>query len=63
MKGIVFDDLGRKFIFALLVVSLGFGLVLAGKATIEQWFNFTEMIGAIYVAGNVGDKVVNILKK
>lgn len=62
MKDIVFDDLGRKFIFALLVVIAGFVLVLTGKASVEQWFNFAELIGGIYVAGNVGEKVANVLK-
>ncbi len=63
MKDILFDDLGRKFIFALVVIMAGFALVLAGKATVEQWFSFVEIIGAIYVSGNVGEKLTNVLKK
>lgn len=53
---------GRKFIFAMVVVTAGFVLVLFGKSTVEQWFNFAELIGGIYVAGNIGEKVTTMLK-
>ena len=47
---------GRKFLFALLAVILGFILVLARLTTAEQWMQFVEVIGAAYVIGNVASK-------
>jgi hypothetical protein len=45
--------LSRKFIFAILAVLLGFGLVLTKYLDANQWLNFVQVIGGIYVIGNV----------
>lgn len=47
---------GRKFIFAMFVVMLGFVLVMGIKTTAQEWFSFVQVIGGIYVAGNVLEK-------
>lgn len=50
--------LSRKFIFALTVVVLGFVLVILGRVQPTDWFNFAQMIGGIYVVGNIADQFV-----
>ncbi len=48
--------ISTKFLFAVLVVTLGFILVMH-QLTAETWMQFTAVIGGIYVAGNVADKL------
>jgi len=50
---------GRKFIFALLGVVLGFVMVMTGATTAKEWMGFVELLGGIYVAGNVVSKFAN----
>ncbi len=53
---------GRKFLYVLLVTSMGFGLVLTKLASSVEWFNFTQAVALLFFAGNVGEKVANNLK-
>lgn len=50
---------GRKFIYAILVIILSFGLVMMNKLTSVDFNNFAVMIGGIYVAGNVANVAVS----
>ena len=47
---------GRKFVFAILALALGFLLVATGKTDADTWFKFAEIVGATYVVGNVVTK-------
>jgi len=47
---------GRKFTFAVFLVALGFILVLTGKLSPSDWVSSAQIIGGIYVLGNVGSK-------
>jgi len=55
------DLLSRKFIFALLALVLGFVLVLTNKVPAGDFLNFVQVIGGIYVIGNLGATVANKL--
>ena len=57
MNNILFDAMGRKFIFAILVTILGFILVLTGYVKAVDWQTFVILIGATYVIGNISDKI------
>jgi hypothetical protein len=46
----------RKFIYALVVVVMGFILTAMGQVSAESFFNFAQLIGGIYVLGNVASK-------
>jgi hypothetical protein len=48
---------GRKFIFAMMVTILSFVLVLVGKLMVNEYLNFVEVIGGLYVIGNVTSAV------
>ena len=50
---------GRKFIFAVISIALGFLLSIFGKVTGDQFLNFVMVIGGIYVIGNVGEKLAS----
>ena len=47
---------GRKFLFAVGVVLIASGLAFAKILPIEKWVELVEVVGATYVAGNVGSK-------
>ena len=49
--------LSKKFIFALVVVIMGFVLVLIKATTSDFFFKFVEIVGATYVVGNISDKI------
>ena len=49
--------LSRKFIFALLVLILSFGLVIQGSLKAEVWTQFAVMIGGLYIIGNAVEHV------
>lgn len=49
--------LSKKFIFALVVVLMGFILVLLKETTSDVFFKFAELVGGLYVIGNGVDKV------
>lgn len=53
------DAVGRKFVFAVLVTILGFILVLGGKVSAENWQTFVMVISGLFIAGNLGDKIIN----
>jgi hypothetical protein len=57
------DLLSRKFLFAILVVVLSFILVFIGKITSTEWVGFVEIIGGIYVIGNVASGVTDAISK
>jgi hypothetical protein len=44
---------GRKFIFAIIAIILGFALVQTNHIEAQQFITFVEYIGTVYVAGNV----------
>lgn len=48
--------LSSKFLYAVFVVLLGFILVVLKMVESSVWFNFAEIIGGIYVAGNTISK-------
>lgn len=52
---------GRKFIYAILAVLLAFGLTLAGQLKSADFISFVEVIGGIYVIGNLGTKLTSKL--
>jgi hypothetical protein len=54
-----FLGVGRKFVFAVLVVVLSFALVIFGKLNADAFTNFSAIIGGIYVVGNVSATVAN----
>ena len=47
---------GRKYLFAILVVVLGFVLVMTGRVESKEWFGFVEVVGGSYILGNVVSK-------
>lgn len=49
---------GRKFIFGILLIIMGFVLVLTNKVSVETFFSFAQLVGGGYVLGNVATKVV-----
>ena len=49
--------LSKKFIFALLVIAMGFTLVLLKETTSDVFFKFVEIVGGLYILGNVSDKI------
>lgn len=50
--------LSRKFLYAILVLLLGFVLVIVKTITGDSWINLAQTIGGIYVIGNVADQFV-----
>lgn len=48
---------GRKFVYALLVVVIASYFVIVGKLSTEGWITFVEVIGGLYVIGNLGSKL------
>ncbi len=50
--------LSTKFLFAVLIVVLGFVLVLMRQLTAQVWVTFALGVGSVYVIGNVADKYV-----
>ena len=53
---------GRKFIYAASVVILAFVLVVTKYLEAAEWLKFAELVGGIYVIGNVANKGVEKLK-
>jgi hypothetical protein len=52
----MFDAVGgRKFIFSMFVIFLGFILVIARLVPVSDWFVFVNVTGATYIGGNLGD--------
>jgi hypothetical protein len=49
----------RKFIFAILVVLLGYSMVMTKCLTAKEWLGFVEVIGGSYIIGNVASKVTD----
>lgn len=50
--------LSRKFIYAVLVLLLGFALVALKVITGDAWINLAQTMGGIYVIGNVAGQFV-----
>lgn len=50
--------LSRKFIYAMSVIIMGFSLVMVGKLEPQAFLSFAELIGGIYIAGNLGAKLI-----
>ena len=48
---------GRKFLYALLAIVLSFVLVILGKVTPSEWITLVEIMGTVYVIGNIGEHV------
>jgi len=49
---------GRKFVFALVMLIASFALVLVGDLPAIDWVKFAEVIGGIFVIGNVSTKAI-----
>lgn len=47
----------RKFIYAITVIIMAFVLVIMEKVEPTAFLNFAELIGGIYVVGNLGAKL------
>lgn len=62
MKGIIFDDMGRKFLFAIFFSMLGFILVLFKYSSANDWFTFIQWISGMFIIGNGADKVIEKFK-
>ena len=56
MKEFIFSDLGRKFIYAVLLTALLFVMVLVGKLDSNSFLTAITGIYGFFVAGNVLDK-------
>ena len=54
--------LSTKFLYAVLVTILGFVLTIMGNVPADLFFNFCELIGSIYVLGNVVQKFAPTVK-
>lgn len=54
--------LSRKFIYAIMVVIMAYVLVILHEVTADQFLKFSEVIGGIYVIGNVGTKLTEVIK-
>lgn len=48
---------GRKFAFAVLITLMGFIFVLTNRVTADAFFAFAQIVGGIYVVGNVTSKL------
>lgn len=49
---------GRKFIFGVLLIVMGFVFVILNKVTVDAFFSFAQVIGGGYILGNVATKVI-----
>lgn len=49
---------GRKFVFGVILVIMGFVFTLLGKVSVEAFFTFASVVGASYIVGNVATKAV-----
>lgn len=49
--------LSKKFIFALAVSIMGFVLVIMKETDSETFFKFVQIVGGLYVIGNISDKI------
>ncbi len=54
--------LSRKFLFALIITFLGFGLVLGKYVSAKDWMGFVEVVGGTYVLGNSIEAVTDKFK-
>ena len=50
---------GRKFIYAMVAVVMSFVLVLLKELEPDIFLKFIEIIGGIYVIGNVATTIAN----
>ena len=50
--------LSRKFIYAMLSVTLAFVLVCLDRVQAKEFLTFVEVIGFTYILGNVATKFV-----
>jgi hypothetical protein len=50
---------GRKFLYAVLIVALGYSLVVLNQTTAKEWMAFAAVIGGTYIIGNVASKFAN----
>lgn len=57
------DLLSRKFIYAILAIILGFILVVLKEVTGDTFLKFVEIVGGLYILGNVSSTVANKLGK
>lgn len=53
---------GRKFVYAVLALVLGFILVMSNKVDANQFLEFTKWIAGIFVVGNATVDVAGIMK-
>jgi len=49
--------ISKKFIFALVAITMGFVLVMVDKTTADVFFKFAAVMGGTYVLGNISDKI------
>lgn len=54
---------GRKFIFGLLLIIIGFVFTILKMVEVNDFFTFAEVVGATYVIGNVGTKIADGIEK
>lgn len=52
---------GRKFIFAMFVMSLAYVLVILKLMTTAEWVTLSKFIGSAYIIGNIATKGVGAI--
>jgi len=57
MKELLFDDLGRKFLFAVFFSLLGFILVLFKYLSANDWCTFILWMSGIFAGTNITEKI------
>lgn len=58
MENVITQIGGRKFAFALLSVFIAGLFVIYDKMTVQEWMNFTMVVGGIYTTGNVAKSYI-----
>lgn len=56
---LLFDDLGRKFLWAILGATIALVLVFTGKISGDAYLNFYALLGGTFLLGNIAEKAVN----
>jgi len=58
MKSFLFEDMGRKFIYAVLFGILGLILVPFKYLSGNDWCNFILLMSAIFAGTNITEKIL-----
>lgn len=58
MNEVIFNSMGRKFVFAVLFSLLGFILVIFKYLPANEWCNFIILMSGIFAGTNVAQKIM-----